>query len=357
MGRQEEKRGQGIKGTAMKAAVVMSVLALGLAVPLRAQNLYYVYNGATLHTVHDDPTRASCGRWAIWLFKEGSSQSALSSHWGEIDGRSAQSVIAQLKASQSDEKAYERFFGHGSWGPDTAFNPLGPICLSENMPKPGALETIDRVNDLWERMNRVSTILQPALKDWNCAGLRESNPCKLYFGDSVIKQQLDGIMNAYKRTSELYGLMSEGLTPSMQQIDLALTQANQAVTMSERNAPIISSRLSSGGDSSSNQQYAPPIDASSVRQFYDPQTYNWLSFENTSSEGISITFIPKIPGHGGSLMELRPGSHGNTGRSAKEVEATGGFELYVCPLGYIPVDANNRYVNKTNTTDFKCKRQ
>jgi hypothetical protein len=34
----------------------------------------------------------------------------------------------------------------------------------------------------------------------------------------------------------------------------------------------------------------------------------------------------------------------------------GSFELYVCPLGYIPVDANNQYVNRINSTDFRCKK-
>jgi hypothetical protein len=84
----------------------------------------------------------------------------------------------------------------------------------------------------------------------------------------------------------------------MQQIDWALSQANQSVTLSEKNAPSISSRLSSLGvsssDGNSNQKYSSPTDTSSVREFYGAQMYNWLSCENVSSEGIAITFIPKF---------------------------------------------------------------
>jgi len=233
--------------------------------------------------------------------------------------------------------------------------------LASSLTKPEIFETTDKVNGLSKRMNIVLYVLEPVLKDWDCARLSESNPCKLYHGDSALKQQLDGILNASKQTSKLYGLMSQALNPSMQQIDLALAQASQSVMQSERNVPTISSKLSNSGVPSnginSDQKFRPPISASSVRQFYDPQKYNWLSYENVSSEGISITFIPKIPGRGGNNIKLLPGAHGTTGRSSQEVQAMGGFELYVCPLGYVPVDANNQYVNKIDTPNFRCKRQ
>lgn len=233
----------------MRKLFLLSTIILISGVSSWAQNPYYVYNGGNLQTVHDDPNRASCASWTIWLFKKGSTQSPLSSYWGVIDGKSVQSVMKQLTSAQNMEKTYDKFFGLGTWGMDTNFNTLGPICLSGTgfMAKPSVLQTINKVSDLNNRMNKVLSTLQPLLKDWDCAGLRESNPCKLYYGDSAIKQQLDGILNAFKQTSKLYGLMSQGLNPSMQQIDLALAQANRTVALSESTAPTISSRLSGGG--------------------------------------------------------------------------------------------------------------
>jgi hypothetical protein len=91
-----------------------------------------------------------------------------------------------------------------------------------------------------------------------------------------------------------------------------------------------------------------------IRQFYDPNQYNWLGFENGCAEPLYVVYIAFNPGYGGSAMDPGPGRHESTGWSQREVAAKRGFQLYVCPQGYVPVDANNQYVSRVNTR-FRCK--
>jgi hypothetical protein len=55
-------------------------------------------------------------------------------------------------------------------------------------------------------------------------------------------------------------------------------------------------------------------------------------------------------------MNLRPGRHDSTGDSEPEVRQKGGYELYVCPAGYIAVDADDNPVERIIPA-FKCKQQ
>lgn len=103
------------------------------------------------------------------------------------------------------------------------------------------------------------------------------------------------------------------------------------------------------------QEYRSPEWNGCIRQYYDRSMYGWLAFENTCGERLKVVYVPYNPGHGGSLKTLAPGRHDSTGYSRQEVDAKGGFELYICPDGYVPVDANNRYINRVNTP-FRCKR-
>ena len=114
--------------------------------------------------------------------------------------------------------------------------------------------------------------------------------------------------------------------------------------------------LSLGAPSASAQQYVHPEFNGCIHQYYDSSLYNWLAFENTCSQSLYIVFIPNSPGYGDSAMEVRPGHHGSTGFSRSEVASKGGFELYVCPSGYLPVGPDNRYVTRV-IPEFRCKRQ
>jgi hypothetical protein len=104
------------------------------------------------------------------------------------------------------------------------------------------------------------------------------------------------------------------------------------------------------------QEYLSPEFNQCIREFYDPAMYHWLAYENLCGHSISIVYIPYHPGYGGSLMDLGPGRHSSTGFDRREVQEKGGFELYVCPAGYSPVDAQNNYVTRVNTR-FRCKKR
>lgn len=105
----------------------------------------------------------------------------------------------------------------------------------------------------------------------------------------------------------------------------------------------------------SNEVLVSPLE-SCIRQFYDPQTYNWLSFENDCGADISITFIFGTE-LGGNEMDLRAGRHDSTGRSAQEVEQMGGFKYVICPMGFIPNDYAGHPINRNNKSgSFRCKK-
>jgi hypothetical protein len=111
-----------------------------------------------------------------------------------------------------------------------------------------------------------------------------------------------------------------------------------------------------GGSAAFAQQYVTPEYNGCIRQFYDPSMYNWLAYENTCSQSLTVTFVPYQPGHGGGgAMDLGAGRHHSTGLSASEVRNNGGFELYVCPAGYIPVGPDGQYVTRV-IPEFRCKR-
>lgn len=65
-----------------------------------------------------------------------------------------------------------------------------------------------------------------------------------------------------------------------------------------------------------------------------------------------------LPDHfGASAADIDPGRSANTGWSKSEVDRKGGgFDVYVCPLGYIAVDAaTGEAIDKTNVK-FVCKK-
>jgi hypothetical protein len=105
-------------------------------------------------------------------------------------------------------------------------------------------------------------------------------------------------------------------------------------------------------------QYSTPLATSCVRQFWDPNTYNWLSFENNCGQAIYLSYIPHQPTGwalaGGSGMHLAPGLFNNTGLSRDDINKAGGFEIYVCPSNSVPVDLNGNVFN-TNVAEYRCK--
>jgi TPR repeat protein len=120
-----------------------------------------------------------------------------------------------------------------------------------------------------------------------------------------------------------------------------------------------STSASAGSESGAvSVTYLTPLPFSCVRQFYDPNSYNWLAFENDCGQEIYVDYIPHVPGGWaiGGGMHLKPGSHNNTGLSSAEVNNAGGFSIYVCPTNAVPVDLNGNVLN-TNVTEYRCKPQ
>ena len=103
--------------------------------------------------------------------------------------------------------------------------------------------------------------------------------------------------------------------------------------------------------------YVTPLPSSCVRQYWDPQYYNWLSFENDCGRPIRLTFIFNHP-QGVAMtgaIDLAPGAHDNTGRSKADIDSAGGFVLYVCPPSGSPADLNGNILENTNVSQYRCR--
>jgi hypothetical protein len=103
------------------------------------------------------------------------------------------------------------------------------------------------------------------------------------------------------------------------------------------------------------QNHTIPAINSCIKEFYDPGMYNYLTFKNSCSQTLTIVFVAKDGSGATGTMELRSGASDSVGRSADgAVPKVGEFQLYVCQAGYLPVDENNKIVNKPKT-NFRCQ--
>ena len=97
---------------------------------------------------------------------------------------------------------------------------------------------------------------------------------------------------------------------------------------------------------------------SCIKEFYDPGMYNYLTFQNTCAQSLTVVLIPKDGSPGGGTLELRPGAKDSVGLSntQKKVPKPGSFRLYVCPSGYVPLDDSGQPVSKP-TGSFRCEQK
>src|SRR4051794_1911758 len=102
------------------------------------------------------------------------------------------------------------------------------------------------------------------------------------------------------------------------------------------------------------QNHEIPTLNSCIREFYDPGMYNYLTFKNNCSHSVTLVFVAKDSSGASGTMELRPGAKDSVGRLKGQVPKVGGFQFYVCPSGYLPVDETGKVVTKPGTS-FKCK--
>ena len=99
----------------------------------------------------------------------------------------------------------------------------------------------------------------------------------------------------------------------------------------------------------------PPLN-SCIKEFYDPEMYNYLTFKNTCSQSLTLVFVPKDGSGAGGRMDLRPGGKDSVGKSHGKDPKPGSFALYVCQTGYVPVDDNNQLVSKP-ASNFRCQQE
>jgi hypothetical protein len=88
--------------------------------------------------------------------------------------------------------------------------------------------------------------------------------------------------------------------------------------------------------------------------FYDPTFYNWLSFRNTCSQGIFVTFKTR-DAIGSGDIDIGPGKVVNTGLSQKEINNAGGIIWAVCKLGEVAYEPDGRNKWLGRTRNFICR--
>ncbi|HLZ14201.1 MAG TPA: hypothetical protein VKP58_16590 [Candidatus Acidoferrum sp.] len=114
-----------------------------------------------------------------------------------------------------------------------------------------------------------------------------------------------------------------------------------------------------GSAGGSDAIYFAPITQNCIREFWDPQHYNWLSFENDCGQAIHLTFIAKSPNDhfGAAATDLAAGQATNTGWSKADVDAKGNFAMFICPAGSVAVDASTDQAITSPNANYHCKKQ
>ena len=221
---------------------VLSLYLFAAAVSARGQqqNSHCVYDGTVLQVMEDDLAFANYNQWQVWLYQEGVripryTAGLQYSRWGVIEGRSPESVVKQLEASQSFEQAYVNFFGPGTWGRYTFFNPLGPIAVTDQAAEKDstALDERYQLDGLHRRVSRLIVSVQPSLENNESEG--PASPVKDYF---------DQIRYALEQVCKLYSRLAR-VRPQLRFISGEIAQTQTVVAQAENNVPKITSTLPS----------------------------------------------------------------------------------------------------------------
>jgi hypothetical protein len=122
--------------------------------------------------------------------------------------------------------------------------------------------------------------------------------------------------------------------------------------------PLMAASLLTLGNSSntSAQHHEIPQLNSCIKEFYDPGMYDYLTFQNTCSQSLTVVLVAKDGSRSSATLELRPGGKDSVGLSQGRVPKPGSFQLYVCQTGYIPVDDSNKVVSKP-ASNFRCQQK
>lgn len=276
--------------------LILCLFAGLLRADAQQQNPRYVQNGKTLQLADETLARAKYKRWQIWLYQDGVripdyAAGLQYSRWGLIEGGSAESVIKQLRDAQSFEEAYLSFFGPGTWGRHSFFNPLGPIAARDQAVEkdPTALEARYRLGMLRDRVNALIAGAQPSLERNESEG--RTSPHKEYF---------DQIRDALQQVCELHSQLAR-TRHEVHFISRKIERTNKVVRDAANNLPTIRASLpsvklpisttwmfhteSAGSDGTLQVEVRETGSAVSVRQ-------SWTGGDGSMTGTVIVTIIP-----------------------------------------------------------------
>jgi hypothetical protein len=143
--------------------------------------------------------------------------------------------MKQLTALQNFQEAYLAFFGLGSWGRFTFFNPLGPISIADQPvdAEPAALDTFYEVSRLNDRLNKVMTTAQPSLQNNESEG-----------PDSPYRDYFDQIKDSLVRVSKIHGQLAR-IHPQLHFVKLEVAKARTEVDRAQNGVSSITAVLPS----------------------------------------------------------------------------------------------------------------
>jgi hypothetical protein len=203
----------------------------------QSQNIYYVYDGATLQVLHESSANTHYAHWQVWLYEQpahtGNYTSGLPySHWGLIEGSTAESVKQQFEVFRGFEQAYSNFFGPGSWGRYTYYNAVGPIAITDQAFEKGSFAPISQADLSYRLMGLVNNV-QPSLENND-----NEDP------NSPVKEYFDQIRDLLKQTARLYSQINN-IHPQPHLIDGEILSIRKAVTQAEKDVSKLTSILPS----------------------------------------------------------------------------------------------------------------
>src|SRR5260370_3716906 len=125
------------------------------------------------------------------------------------------------------------FFGPGSWGRYTFFNPLGPVAIVDQAIQKEPSAQLNQLIGLKYRLNKVIAAVQPSLENNESEG--PSSPVNEYF---------DQIRDCVQQVSGLYSQLAR-IRPQLRVINIEIFRTGAAVALAENNVPRITAVLPS----------------------------------------------------------------------------------------------------------------
>jgi hypothetical protein len=105
------------------------------------------------------------------------------------------------------------------------------------------------------------------------------------------------------------------------------------------------------------QRHEIPQLNSCIKEFYDPEMYNYLTFKNTCAQSVTMVYIAKDGSGTTGTMDLRPEGKDSIGKSLGKSPAIGSFEFFVCPSGEMPMDDETKQVVSKTGSKFHCEQK